>query len=134
VPAVPQDERFAHGRVLDAMPDAIVIVAADGTIVNVNVRAEAMFGYTREAFLGQSIEFLLPDRLRESHVAHRDEYAQKPYARPMGVGIDLFAVKKDGTEIPVEISLAPFQAPEGPQVVASIRDVSARQRAREKAQ
>ena len=130
---LPQDERFAHGRVLDAMPDAVVIVAADGTIVNVNVRAEAMFGYTREGFLGQPIEFLLPEQFRESHVTRRDEYARKPYARPMGVGLDLFAVRKDGSEFPVEISLAPFLAPEGPQIVASIRDVSARRRTQEKA-
>jgi PAS domain S-box-containing protein len=134
VSAPPQDERFAHSRVLDAMPDAVVIVAADGKIVNLNVAAEAMFGYTRDALLGQSIEVLLPERLRESHVAHRDEYYAKPYARPMGVGMDLFAVQKDGREFPVEISLAPFLAPEGPQVVASIRDMSERHRAREQAQ
>jgi PAS domain S-box-containing protein len=117
----PEPDRFAYSDLLDAMPDGIVLVDAAGRIVEFNVRAEAMFGYEREEVLGQSVEWLLPERHREGHVGHRAHYAGSPHVRPMGAEQNLVARHKDGHEFPVEISLAPYQSPVGPLVLAAIR-------------
>jgi len=114
---------------LEAAPDGILEVERDGTIVLLNAAAERMFGYKREELLGQLIEVLVPDSLRQRHHEHRDRYAEHPATRPMGIGLELFARKKDGSEFPVEISLSPIRSMEGSRVIAIIRDITSRKRA-----
>lgn len=113
---------------LESAPDALVIIKAGshGEIVLVNVQAETLFGYTREELLGQSMEMLVPERFRDRHAQHRGNFAADPHARPMGVGLELFARRKDGTEFPVEISLAPLTFPDGTLLSSAIRDITAR--------
>jgi PAS domain S-box-containing protein len=127
VPSLPSDDnRFAHTSLLNAIPDAVVIVDDRGRIVEANVRTESLFGYRREELLGQSVEMLIPPRYHGVHVNEREEYHGAPHVRPMGVGRELKALHKDGHEFVVEISLAPYQTAGGEQVVSTIRDVSAR--------
>ena len=120
------DDSFAHSTLLDAVPDAIVIVDASGRIEEVNVHTLGMFGYAREALVGQPVEILMPERYRGGHVGDRDGYSGNPHVRPMGLGLDLSGLRKDGQEFPIEISLAPYQSPNGPVVVAALRDVTGR--------
>ena len=122
-----QTEQYFQG-VLEAIPDALVLVDAKGKLVLVNRQMERMFGYERHEILGQNVEQLIPERLRGGHPRHRAEYMLNPYIRPMGANLDLFAVRKDGTEFPVEISLSPLRVDEAPVVLAAIRDISARKR------
>jgi PAS domain S-box-containing protein len=116
-----EPDRFAYSGLLDALPDAIVLVDRGGRIAEFNVRARVMFGYTRAEAVGQPVELLLPKRLRDGHVEDRTRYGRAPHVRPMGIEQDLLARHKDGHEFPVEISLAPYQSPDGPLVVAAIR-------------
>ncbi|WP_203790820.1 PAS domain-containing hybrid sensor histidine kinase/response regulator [Paractinoplanes rishiriensis] len=111
---------------LEAAPDAIVGVAADGQITLVNAQAERLFGYHRDELLGQPIEILVPDRVRRVHPAHRTDYFRHPQPRPMGAGTQLAARRKDGTEFPAEISLSALDTEDGPIVSAAIRDVTDR--------
>jgi two-component system, cell cycle sensor histidine kinase and response regulator CckA len=112
--------------VLEASPNPIVAVDATARITYVNPQAEVTFGYTREELLGRSVELLLPDRVSERHVAHRDGFIGHPVARPMGIGLDLAGRRKDGSEFPVEISLAPVGTGDGLQVYATVVDITAR--------
>ncbi|SNY25174.1 ATP-binding protein [Paractinoplanes atraurantiacus] len=111
---------------LDAAPDAIVGVTADGTITLINAHAEHLFGYRREELLGQPIELLVPERFRDLHPAHRDRYFAHPKRRPMGAGLALTAKRKDGSEFPAEISLSALETDHGVIVSAAIRDVTDR--------
>jgi PAS domain S-box-containing protein len=111
---------------LEAAPDGVVIVDAQGTIALVNDQTERLFGYGRKELLGKPIETLLPERARSRHVKHRDGYRADPRTRPMGVGLDLAGLRKDGSEFPVDISLATVATDEGPLVIAFVRDVTAR--------
>ena len=111
---------------LDAAPDAMLIVDAGGRIVLANAQSEILLGYLRDELVGQSVEVLVPAALRAQHVRHRDAYAAAPRKRPMGIGLDLLAVRKDGGEIPVEISLGPLRTPVGTLYLAAIRDVTHR--------
>jgi len=123
--------RRVEGRfrgLLESAPDATVIVDRTGKITMVNQQAERQFGYTREELIGQSAEMLLPERLRRLHQAHRDGYVKKADLRPMGQGQDLFGLRKNGEEFPVEISLSSLDTDEGLLVSSSIRDVSERKR------
>lgn len=113
---------------IEGAPDAMVIVDDRGCINLVNTQTERMFGYGREELIGQPVEILLPQALREGHRARRLEYAQAPSARPMGVDLDLNARRRDGAEIPVEISLSPLDSSDGALVVCAIRDISERRR------
>ncbi len=122
----PEPDRFAHSALLDALPDGIVIVDAEGRIVDFNARAQGMFGYTRDEVVGKSVELLIPDQFREQHVTDRGRYHHKPHVRPMGRQRALVARCKDGRELPVEISLSPYQSATGSLVVAAIREVSGR--------
>jgi PAS domain S-box-containing protein len=128
-------ERQAVGlgldEALDAVPDAALVVAADGHILFCNRQAEILFGYVRNELLATSIEMLVPERYRGSHPRHRADYASAPRVRPMGIGLDLYARRKDGSEIPVEISLSPAAYGGSSAVIASVRDVSIRRRLEE---
>ncbi|HEU4404572.1 MAG TPA: PAS domain S-box protein [Polyangiaceae bacterium] len=123
---MPNDDRFQ--QLLEAAPDAIVIVDSGGAIVLVNREAERLFGYGRDELLGRPVELLLPERFRGGHVRHRTAFATTPSTRAMGSGLDLYARRNDGTELPVEISLSPIDTPEGRLVASSIRDMSERRR------
>jgi PAS domain S-box-containing protein len=115
--------------VLEASPNAVVAVDARARIVYVNPQVEETFGYRRDEILGEPIEFLLPDRVKERHVGHRDGFFLNPAVRPMGIGLDLAGRRKDGSEVPVEISLSPVQTDEGIQVFATVVDITARKAA-----
>ena len=114
------------GRLLEAAPDAMALVSREGYIVLVNSQLEHLFGWSREALLGQPIETLVPERLREAHPRHRAAYAAEPRPRPMGASLDLLARRADGSEFPVEISLSPMETEEGPVTIAAVRDITAR--------
>jgi PAS domain S-box-containing protein len=126
-------ETLLSPAILEAIPDAVVAVNRQGVIIQVNAQTEAMFSYTREELIGQSIEILVPERQRGDHHHHRDEYHAKPKIRRMGSGLDLYARKRDGSEFPVEISLSPVSTGNGASgngmvVLSVIRDISDRKR------
>jgi PAS domain S-box-containing protein len=116
---------------LEAAPDAIVGVTPDGRISLVNAQAERLFGYGRDELVGESIELLVPDRVRGVHPSHRTGYFHQPQPRPMGAGMELAARRKDRTEFPCEISLSSIDTEDGVLVSAAIRDVTERRRAAE---
>jgi formate hydrogenlyase transcriptional activator len=118
-------------RLIETVPDAIVIADAQGSIVLVNTQAEHLFGYDRQELLGESVEILVPESLRHKHVQHRDGFRAEPRTRPMGSGLELFGRRKDGSVFPIEISLSPVEDSDGFFVTASIRDISDRKKAQE---
>jgi PAS domain S-box-containing protein len=103
-----------------------VVVARDGTILVVNDHARRMFGYAAGELVGAPVETLVPAAARAAHARHRAGFDETPHRRPMGIGLDLSGVRKDGSELPVEISLCPLVTEAGPVVIAAIRDVTSR--------
>lgn len=116
----------AYREFLETTPDAMVVIDAEGIIRLANGHARALFGVAPEQLIGQPVEVLLPERLRQYHVAHRRAFMANPHPRPMGTGMELWAQGPEGREIPVEISLSPITTSQGPHVSAAIRDISAR--------
>jgi len=116
-----------HG-LLEENPDAIVIVDQTGRINFASNRIEAMFGHTPNELFGKPISVLIPERHRDVHAGHMDRFMKDPRPRMMGVGLELRALRKDGSEFPTEISLSPHSSPSGPVVVAAIRDIEAAKR------
>jgi len=122
-PAVPIE------HLLEALPDAVVLVDAGGQIAYANSLLETLSGYSRGELFGQLIEFLVPERFRQLHTKHRRGYVAKPQARPMGVNLDIYLRRKDGTEFPADIALSPLQTASGTVVVAALRDATERKEA-----
>lgn len=126
IPALLSADESLYCALLEAAPDAIVVVAHDGSIVLVNAQTEQLFGYTRADLVGRPVELLIPRSAHMNHRGHRAGYFAKPSVRPMGSGLDLQAVRKDGTVFPVEISLSPVETRAGRLVSAAIRDSTVR--------
>ncbi|MGZ8585777.1 MAG: sensor histidine kinase [Actinomycetota bacterium] len=121
--AAPDTERLFQSM-LDAAPDAMLGVVADGTIVMANAQAEAAFGYRREELVGMSVETLIPERLRGRHPTHRAGYFAEPKTRPMGAGLELAGLRADGSEFPAEISLSWIETAGGVVALAAIREIT----------
>jgi len=125
-------DEITFSRIVDSSPNAVILTDEGGRIGYANRQAENFFGYTQAELIGQSIDFLVPDRFRKVHGALRAEYAKAPVMRRMGIGMDtLVAQRKNGTEFPVEIGLSPVSLARGAWVLVTIADITDRQQAEE---
>ena len=124
------EERFR--AVVESAPNAMVMIDETGKIVLINAQTERLFGYSRQELLGQFIEVLVPSRYRGGHPGFREDFFRNPHSRPMGAGRELYGVRKDGSEVPVEIGLNPIRTDEGSFVLAAIVDITERRRAEER--
>jgi len=120
------EEKFRG--LLESAPDATIIANSEGKIVLINRQTEILFGYNRDELIGQPVEILVPYDFLQKHAEHRTGYYKEPKFRSMGAGLELFAIRHDGSKFPVEISLSPLQTPEGLLVSAAIRDISIRKK------
>jgi PAS domain S-box-containing protein len=122
-----REERFRS--FLESAPDGVVIIDSRGSIVLVNAQTERLFDYERSELIGQPVEMLLPEHLREVHGRHRQGFLADPRPRAMGAGLDLHGRRRDGTEFPIDISLSPLETEDGVLLASSIRDITDRKRA-----
>ncbi len=127
----PVADSLVSGEFLAAIPDAVVAVDENGTIVQVNPQTEELFRYQKGELLGQKIEVLVPERYRTNHHQYRRQFGNDPKIRRMGAGLDLYGRRRDGSEFPVEISLSPVSTGGGTFVLSAIRDISDRKRIEE---
>lgn len=118
--------------VVEAAPSALLMLSQEGLITLINKQTEQLFGYSREELLGQPVEMLVPERYRQHHPGHRQTFSYHPTTRAMGAGRDLYGLRKDGAEVPIEIGLNPIKTPEGSFVLASIIDITERKRNEER--
>jgi PAS domain S-box-containing protein len=125
-PSLSAEDRFA--RVVEASPTALVLAAASGRIEMVNPRTERMFGYAKGELVGQKLEQLMPERFRPGHVDLRDQFQTERSSRLMGEGRDLYGMRKDGSEFPLEIGLNPIDLDGEPMILAGVIDITARRR------
>ncbi len=126
---VARDAKLVDARfrgLFESVPDAIVVANETGRIVLINRQAEAMFGYRCDEICGKPLEMLMPERFRQRHIRHRSDYAMQPRSRAMGAGLELYGLRKDQSEVPVEISLSPLTTEEGLFVVSAVRDITER--------
>ena len=123
------DNNKLFRKLFDVAPDPILIIEKTGSIVLANRESESVFGYSIDELLGKKIEILVPQRYRGNHAHYRGDFYRHPSLRPMGSGRDLFALRKDGSELPVEISLSPMEIENEMLVIGIIRDISDRKRA-----
>jgi PAS domain S-box-containing protein len=121
-----------YEAICEASPDAILLVDADGHITYANARVADLFGYEPSELVGEPVELLVPEADRDAHVAHREAYLDEPRTRPMGADLDLAARRKDGSTVPVAISLSPIPGDDEVEVMAAVRDVSEQQGLRKK--
>src|SRR6266513_967145 len=134
--ASPGNARERHSpmlfeELLESSPDAIVVTDLGGRITAANAQIEKLFGFHRSELLGQPVEMLIPERFRSGHPAHRKTFHTEPRMRPMGVGVELYARRKDGSEFPVDIMLSPVETTEGRAVLSVIHDITGKKRAEE---
>jgi PAS domain S-box-containing protein len=123
-----------YEKLLDSAPDALVFVNAAGKIIMGNAQFEMLFGYNHKDIIGKNLDILVPDRFRNKHHHHVDNFVSYPRVRPMGSGFEIYALKKNGEEFPVDISLSLLQTDEELLVTADIRDISTRKHAEEQAE
>jgi PAS domain S-box-containing protein len=126
-----REDKTAYQAIFQHSSLGIIVSNAQGVIEQVNPHANKLFGYSNDELIGQKIEVLIPRKLKHQHESHRNSYNEKPRPRTMGLGIDLAALKKDGTEFPVEISLAHFETNGAKQIVSFINDITLRKKADE---
>lgn len=120
------EARFRNA--VEAAPSGMLMIDRRGVITLINSETERIFGYPRDELLGQQVEVLIPERYREQHVMHRQGYFQYPRLRQMGAGLDLFGVRKDGSEFPLDVRLSPIGTPQGYSVLAAVIDVTEQKR------
>jgi len=128
---MPDENKTIYEKFFESAPDAIVVVDSEARIVLINASAEKMFGYARDELLGNFIEVLVPERFREIHVGERNRYLSAPRTRSLGLGLNLYGRRKDGSELPVDIMLSPLSTAGGILVLSVVRDITERRRAEE---
>jgi len=121
-----------YRQIVESAPNAMVMVDRDGVIEMVNAQAERVFGYPRHELLGRPVEMLVPERFRDRHPGMRRSFLAAPQSRSMGAGLDLYALRKDGSEFPVEIGITPIETDQGSMVLSAIVDISDRKRHEER--
>jgi formate hydrogenlyase transcriptional activator len=121
-----QETEAVYERLFESSPNAILVADAAGRITRANPQVEHFFGYSVSELLGHPVELLIPERFREIHPTHRAAFGKEPRMRPMGAGLELYGLRKDGSEFPVDIMLSPIDTPEGPVVLTVIRDITER--------
>jgi formate hydrogenlyase transcriptional activator len=118
------DSEAVYERLFESSPNAVLVVDSSGRIIRANPQVERFFGYTSSELLGNCVEILIPERFRQVHPTHRARFNEQPRMRPMGEGLELYGLRKDGTEFPVDIMLSPVDTPEGPVALTVIRDIT----------